>query len=60
MAMTNLEKLQAWVIERQRTHGLQEIAFTPGSSRELSIEDAAGVALELLKGYDTGTDATEK
>lgn len=58
--MTNLEKLQAWVTERRRTHGLEEIAFTLGDGPEISIEEAAGVALELLKGHDTGTDATEQ
>jgi len=58
--MTNLEKLQAWVKERQRTHGLEEIAFTPGSNREISVEDAAGIALALLEGYATGTNATEE
>lgn len=58
--MTNLEKLQAWANERVRTHGLEEIAFTPGCNREITVEIAAGMALALLKAWDEGEDATEK
>jgi len=57
--MTNLEKLQAWVKERQRTHGLEEISFFPGGNREISVEDAAGIALALLDERNPGVEATE-
>lgn len=58
--MTNLQKLQTWCDERVRTHGLREIFFFPGSDApNIDIEMAAGAALELIEGWDTGMDATE-
>lgn len=58
--MTNLEQLQRWVTAHQQKNGLEELALTPARNRDVSVEDAAGVALELLRGWDTGTDATEE
>jgi hypothetical protein len=57
--MSNIQKLREWVEDRVRTHGLEEIAFTPGSDGSVSIEEAAGVALALIKNWDKGVPATE-
>lgn len=55
---TNLQKLQAWVDTRIVTHGLEAIHFTAGPDTN-DIEEMAGVALELIHGFDTGEDAFE-
>jgi hypothetical protein len=51
---TNLAKLQAWAERRRQTDGLEELAFYPGSDREISPEDAAWVAMELIENFDKG------
>lgn len=55
----NIAKLEAWAKERREKAGLEELAFCPGSDREINPEDAAAVALALIEGYDDGEDAKE-
>lgn len=56
--MTKLQELQAWTDARVISHGLLELAVTPGTDAH-DLEEMAGVALELLRGFDTGEDAFE-
>ena len=59
--LTNLQKLQAWADNRRCHNGLLKLAFTPGSDApNISLEDAAWVALQLIEGWDTGIPATEE
>lgn len=56
--MTNLQKLQDWVDARVASHYLEAVFFTAGPDAN-DIEEMAGVALDLIHGFDTGEDATE-
>lgn len=47
--MTAIADLQAYVDRERAENGLIEISFTPGSDREVSAEDAAAVALAMIR-----------
>lgn len=47
--MTAIAQLQAFVDRERSENGLISLSFTPGSDREVSAEDAAAVALAMLR-----------
>lgn len=49
---TAVEQLTAWH-DQAKERGVVEMTFLPGSDREVSQEDAAAVALAMLK-YKAG------
>jgi len=44
-----LQELQAWVEKARADRGLVEVTFCPGSDREVGLEEAAAVALAMIK-----------
>ena len=46
---THLQELSAWFTREKHDHGLVEMTFCPGSDREVAREEAAKVALAMLK-----------
>ena len=47
--MTATKELTEFYEREKREQGLIAMSFTPGSAREISIEEAASVALAMLK-----------
>ena len=56
----HIAELEAWIEQRRKEAGLRELAFYPGSDREISMDDAAWLAMALLNGYDAGEVPTER
>lgn len=50
-----VDELSAWY-DAAKQRGVVEMTFLPGSDREVSREEAASVALAMLK-YKAGVDA---
>lgn len=46
---THLQELAAWHAREKEQNGLLEMTFCPGSDREVAREEAAQVALAMLK-----------
>lgn len=46
---TALQQLGAWFANEKQVNGLVEMTFCPGSDREVGREEAARVALAMLK-----------
>jgi hypothetical protein len=57
--LSKIAELEAWIERRRREAGLRELAFYPGSDREISMDDAASVAMDLLHGFDAGEEPHE-
>ena len=47
--MSALAELEAWVEREKADHGLIELCFTAGSDSSVTVEEAAAVALAMIK-----------
>jgi len=55
----HVARLESWIEQRRQSAGLRELAFYPGSDREISMDDAAWLALALIEGYESGEEPHE-